>query len=482
MSKVLKVILEVLLMLSIVALIIVFLIFTARSEIVPDIYVTSDSGKIAKAIRGGYKWNSFSDSVVADAIAPEDYEYTNENTLLVTPGEIMIFKNSDNPLNCYKFYQLEMKYYDNYNIENIVPNPDDSKAYADLKYLELKAPEQEGTYIYNFTFSYYNNGEVDYGLKVVVSTEPTYEIDDLASYKNTEIVDAKSINSILEVLPYSNYKNSIIVKTNSIERELIVNYSEFVMNRKDLKNNVIALFTLIPDLNIITYKSKQEAYTFTRSEIESQIGRSLEDYVNDFELWKKEILYKEKVIDENVSKDDIYRAIIMDVLSNYNKQEVEEILIDTESFKNTEVLQITNVDRQEILEYVSEYANVVYDISYEEYKNKRSDSLFIGVLSMQDKASFIEEQISGDIVSSINKEKIDKEETQDSELDKSNIQNYLEGINIDLENNINNYFGENYDVLKNQYICTILVCKNNEKEIYNYEVEYKNEKWNITEL
>ncbi len=465
MNKVLKVMLEVLLILTVLALVIVFLIFTAKSEIVPDIYVTSDSGKVAMAIRGGYKWNSFSDSVVADAITPEEYIYTNTNTLLVTPGEKMTFKNSDNPLNCYKFYQLDMKYYDDFNIKHTVPAPEDSKVYADLKYLELNAPEDEGTYIYNFKFSYYNNGEVEYGLKLVVSTEPNYEIDELIEYKNTSITDYKTINKIIEILPYSKYKNSIILKTNSQEKELVINCTEFVMDKKDLTNNAIALFTLIPDLKIITYKSSIEAsvelYTFTRTEIEIQVGRALEDYSKDIDLWKKEILFKEKVIDENVNKDLLYKAIVEDILTKYNDKSITNIFIDTEAFKNSSTLKITDVDRQEILDYLSNYSKVIFDMNYEQYKKINSKEMFIGLIGIRDKLTFIEEQFSGDNINYNN-----------TDLKQNNF-----------ENKVNSYFsGDEYEVLKNQYICSIRVCYNGSMEIYNYEIEYKDEKWNVTEI
>ena len=465
MNKFLKVVLEVILSLTILALVIVFLIFTAKSEIVPDIYVTSDSGKVAKAIRGGYIWNSFSDSVVADAIAPADYVYTNENTLLVTPGEKMTFKNSDNPMNCYKFYQLEMKYYDDSNVEVIVPTAESSKVYADLKYLELNAPEAEGTYIYNFKFSYYNNGEVDYGLKVVVSTEPNYEIDELIKLKNTNITDYERINSIIETLPYSNYKESIILKTNSQERELVINCTELIMDRKDLKNNVIALFTLIPDIKIITYKTTSEEnveqYTFTKTEIENQLGRSLVDYSNDIDLWKKDILFKEKVIDELVNKDLIYKQILEDMFIEYSEEVISNIFIDSESFKNTNVLSITDVDRQEIMDYISKYSNIIYDMNYEQYIKTRSKEIFIDLIEMRDKLTFIEEQFSGD---SVNDTNIVKNQT-------------------DFESKVNSYFsGDEYEKLKNQYICSIRVCHKGSVEIYNYEVEYKDEKWNVMEI
>ena len=50
-------------------------------------------------------------------------------------------------------------------------------------------------YIYNFKLSYYNKGEVFYGLKVVVSTEPNYDIDELIKYKETIISLASKLQN-----------------------------------------------------------------------------------------------------------------------------------------------------------------------------------------------------------------------------------------------------------------------------------------------
>lgn len=459
MKSFFKVIFKIILAFTIVALILIFLVFSARSEIVPNIYVTSDSGKIATAVKGGYTWNSFTESIIVDSISPSEYIYSNDNILLVTPEEKITFSNSQNSLNRYKFYQLEMKYYDESNQEFIVPEPEDSTAYADLKYLEVNAPKEEGAYIYNFKFSYYNKGEVEYGLKVIVSTEPNYEIANLINYRNTKITDVTNINNILNLLPYSKYKNGVIVRDNSESKELIINYEEFVMEREELTNNIIALFTLIPDLNLVTYKSKTESYVFTREEIENLVGRALEDYSNNFELWKKEILFKEKIVDENSSRDMIYKAIIADVVSELNAEETTEIMIDTQSFKEAKALSITDVDKKEILDYALSFANNIYDVEFDYYKALNSDSLFISLVEMKEKIEILKEQMSGDIIST-NQEEIS-----------------ISGNNIVIDNeNID------FDKYKDVYICTIIVSKNKSSKLLSYEVEYKNGKWNITEL
>lgn len=447
MKKVLKIFLQIILAIFIIMLVLVFLAFSAKSEIVPDIYVTSDSGKVALAIRGGYKWTSFSESVVVDSIAPESYVYENNNILLVNPGEKMTLKNSENSLERYKFYQLEMKYYDESKNEYLVPNKENSAAFADLDYLEINAPQNEGTYIYNFKLSYYNKGEVEYGLKVVVSTEPNYDIAELIKYRETSITDIDTINNILNILPYSKYKTGVILKVESPYNELVVNYDEFAMERDDLTNNIIALFTLVPKLDVIRYKSATENFYYTRMEIENQVGRPLSDYVNNVELWKKEILFKEKVSDEESSRDAIYKSIIEDVVSEY-EGEIKNVLIDTKSFKDNEVLKISQVDAEEILEYALEFSDFVYDISYEDYKKHETQGLCISLIDIQDKLTIMKETYSGE----------------------QNISG--DEINNEID----------YDLYKDIYVITIFVSDGKASMSYDYEVNYNNAKWNIMEL
>ena len=498
MNKVLKVILEVLFILTIIALILLFMMFSARSEIVPDIYVTSTSGKSALAVKGAYVWNSFSESLVVDSITPQEYIYTNTNTLLVTPGEKMVFSNSDKSVNRYKFYQLEMKYYDDTNVLYEIPIVEDSKAFADLKYLELNAPEDEGTYIYNFKFSYYSKGEVSYGLKVVVSTEPTYEIDTLIKYRNTKLTDLDTINNILNLLPYSKYKTGIILKSSQM-KELIINYQEFIMDRKDLVNNIIAIFTLIPELDTITYKTiedspEKETYTFIRSEIENQIGRSLKDYSNNVELWKKEILFKEKVIDEVSQRDTIYKAIIADVISTYEEAEIKEIFVDTQSFKESEKLYISDVDGYEILDYVSDFSNIVCDIEYSEYKKLNKESLCISLVKMQSMYDYIKNELSGDNIENSSVAEYIKNTSNVSNIKSTNYENNVNSNlneaskNDNVAENIKEVTektsGDNIDfsVYDGKYICTVIVSKDNCSRFCYYEVEFKDGKWSIIKL
>lgn len=458
MKKGLKVILEVFLLLMGVLLVLTFLAFSARSEIVPDIYVTSEHGKVALAVRGGYKWNSFSESVIADSIAPEDYVYQNDNTLLVTPGEIMTLKNSENPLDRHKFYQLEMKYYDKDGSETIIPTAENSTTYADMDYLEVEAPANEGTYVYHFLLSYYNKGEVAYGVKVVVSAEPNYEITDLIKYRNTSLKDVTSIQEVLNLLPYADYKEGLIVRTNSEPTELQINYKTLAVEKDDLINNTIALFILIPELNLITYQTENEVSVYTRSEIENQMGRKLSDYANDIELWKSEILFKEEKIDEKVSRETIYNKILTDILSRRETENNNILFLDTGSFSNQEMLPISSVDRQEVLEYAAGYGSVIYDMSKQEYEDLHLTDLMIGAASIKNRIKKVEKII-------------------DNETPELETEAVIEG-----ETNFIPSGDIIEEIEEGKYICTIFVFENGKSELIDYEVYFENEVWNVIKL
>lgn len=459
MKKGLKILFEVLLILLGIIVVLVFLAFSAKSEIVPDIYVTSESGKVALAVMGNYQWNSFSESMVVDSISPQDYVYTSSNVLLVTPGEKMIFQNSDNPLTGYKFYQVSMKYYDSMGMEVVVPTVDNSKAYADLKYLEMDAPSVEGTYVYQFQLSYYNKGEVSYGLKVVVSTEPNYEIQDLIRYKNTSLKDLTSIQEILNLLPYAKYQNGIVVRTNSEFMELRVNYNQLAVDQSALFNNTVALFTLIPELELITYCTEIEELTYTRSEIENQVGRNVSDYANHVELWKSEILFKEPWKDERVTRDEIYKMILSDIISEEILGDNGVIMIDTKSLAENDFLPLSSVDCYEILKYVSDLVPNVYDITLQEYQNIHSHELFVALSSIRDGDSQLE---SGDYMTS---------------------GDLWQSMEARKENEMKLESGESFEQNEmKRWISVVNIWSNGKQKEKEYEIYYADEKWNVIEL
>ena len=341
------------------------IIVSMRSEVVPDIYAFSNSNNKALAIKLGYEWNSFNGTIKNDALELKDVEYKNENMLLALPGERITIKNSEKSSLCYKFYQESFKYYDKSNNEVIV-SFDEDNLYKESKYLEFTAPETEGTYIYNFTLNYYNKGTVTYAIKVVVSSAPTYDVEKIIEYKNTKLTDAANVGNILKNLPYSKYMSGYVLRVSSKPYELIINYEELSTSKTSFENSSIALFALIDGLELITYKLSDITYMFSKEEIENLVQRELSEYVDNKELWKKEVIFKEKEQRLN-SHLDIYKSIIHDILSEFESNNENIIAIDLNTFEQGEDIKLTNVEKRELLEFCMINSSIVYEYNSEEF-------------------------------------------------------------------------------------------------------------------
>lgn len=362
MSKRTKVFIFLGILLAIVASFFIIII-SMKSEIVPEIYAYSNSNNEAMAVRMGYSWNSFNGTITTDALELTDIEYKNENMLLALPGEKITIRNSDKSSLCYKFYPETFRYYDKTNSEVSV-NINRDALYKESKIFEFTAPETEGTYIYNFTLNYYKKGIVTYALKVIVSSAPTYNVNDIISYKDTYLGDAPSVGAILNKLPYAKYKTGYALRTVNEPYELIVNYGDLSTAKSTFENSSIALFALIPNLDVITYMVSNDTYVYSRAEIESLVGRELSEYASNPELWEKEVIFKEKE-EKTYAFIDIYKAILNDVLSDFGTN--NSYAIDLNSFEQSDILKLSNSGKRELLKFCISNSALVYECNSEEF-------------------------------------------------------------------------------------------------------------------
>lgn len=355
----------------ILAIVIAFfmIIVSMESEVVPDIYAFSNSNNKALAARMGYNWNSFNGEIIADSIELKDVEYKNENILLALPGEKITLKNSENSTRCHKFYPESFKYYDKASNEVIV-NFEEDLLYKESKIFEFNAPEMEGTYIYNFILNYYKKGSVTYALKIVVSSAPTYSVNEIVKYKDASLEDTNTIGSILDNLPYAKYKQGYVLRNLSEPYELIVNYGDLSTGKSTFENTSIALFALIQELDIVSYKVNDGMYIYSREEIENLVGRDLKEYVENPQLWEKEILFKEKVERNSSSYIDIYKSIMSDMLSEFDSSNNVEIAIDLQSFETNDVIKLNSVEKRDVLEFCMNNINIVRECNYETFVGK----------------------------------------------------------------------------------------------------------------
>lgn len=353
-----------------------------NSEKIPDMIASAASAECT-LIKGNYNWNAFTQVLKEDNY---DYNFRNENTILVSPGETITITITDT-VGTRRLYEVEsINYYDpddnKYVGDHVsIENPIDS--YSNRYKEQIVMPSKEGTYYYYLNINFFEKGKVEYAFKVVVSVEPNYSILDLINYKGTSLLDTESIQAIINILPYSKNITSIFVKTSENPTKLAINYTEFVVDRNQFNNNVIAIFALIPELDIIECCSNTECFYFSRDEMEFMQGRNLLDYAQDAELWEKEVLYKEKNNLDYTSFEKAINQMISSALGINSGDKFNMVSIDGNSFKNEGGLNLSDISIRKIYNLLMQYYKNVLDISLENYIQLNYDNDFIMVKSVE---------------------------------------------------------------------------------------------------
>ncbi len=445
MKKFINVLLEVLGILSVLILGIVVFTISSNSQKIPGIVVSTSSNKV-NALRGNYTWNAFNEVLNYDTHSNDDYDYTNENTIVTSPKEKVNITNSQDVGSRHTFNSKEFMYKDSKDRIQSVTATDVSNTYNNYTTLEFESPETEGTYYYYFTLDYHEKGQVEYSFKLVVSVDPSYDILDLVKYKNTNLGDAQSINEIISILPYSkNVSNLTIIDGDS--GKLNIFFDELLLNRSSFINNAIALFTLIPDLNTLKLYSEDTYYIYTREELELLQGRKLSEYVDNPELWQLETFYKDKRFDENNTKYIAIKNVVLDCIDTMSGEKVDAITIDTSSFINYTDFGVSSIDGAKVLDNLKDYASVVYDMSLSKHLANKYKHLYIGA----------EAFVSGDSIT-------------DAILTD-------EGENDTLPENIEIPSGDGSSSPYPIYKLNIILFKNGDIKRYQYNLAYINGLW-----
>lgn len=269
-----KKLVKVIIPIVVLMLILIAYLLVKDSSYPPELYVQVSGSDKIQCIKGGFAWNSFGKQVVADAMAPTQMEYTKDSTIYVKPYEILEFTNSKG----YNMYGKEIKSIDKYLSETTLATDSILKPS-----LELITPKDFGSYIYSITIDYLEKGSVQYGLKVVV----TSDITKLEPYVDTYLGDNVKVSQILNLLPYSSYRNGMELLTSKEPYSMIVNYENVILSKKDLEFNSLAVFTLIKNVDSITYNIRNgesiNTFNITKDEITNKYEltiKELEDYVN----------------------------------------------------------------------------------------------------------------------------------------------------------------------------------------------------------
>ena len=450
MKKFFNILLKLLGILTVLVLIGVVLKISSDSMQIPDVVISSSNDEIT-ALRGNYTWNTFSEVLSLDSHTKDDYVYKNENSLLVSPGEKISIKNPAKVGGKYYFEQIGFSCEDSSGVTQSVQSETITDSIKGVSYIDFTVPQNEGTYLYFLEINYFEKGQVEYSFKIVVSQEPTYDILSMVKYKNTSLRDAESIQSILNALPYSKNVENIVIKPQKSLPELDVYFNEIVAGRSNYINNAIALFTLIPELDLISLYSNDNNYNFLRLELEKAQGRPFSEYVDNPELWEQEIVYKQKINTFDNSKNIAYVQIIKDALNISSGDKINFITVDTKSFQDNTELGLSDILREKVLEEVKTFSTVVFDTTLEGYKNYKYAHTYIGAEDIT--------KPSGDVIENNDKEN-------------GNVEN----------NDVATISGDNASSNNELFVIHILTRKNNIEQKFTYNVGYINDEWIVNKL
>ena len=446
MKKFLSFLFKAFIVVAIILLAITVFIISVNSQKVPDLYAYTDT-RTSKGFTANYTWNAFNGVLKEEDISKEKYVFKTENTLLVTPNERITISNHQTSMTKrHNFYLEQIKYEDSDGLQTTLDYEKPSNSYADSNYAEFEAPEKEDTYIYYFNINYYEKGTVEYGLKVIVSSDAMYNVEDLSKYKNTSIYDIESIDSIIKLLPYSRYRNNLTIRGVPESPKLIISYSTIELDRENFTKNVVALFALIPEAEIIEYKTKDLSYIYTRRELELKYGRHLSDYANDVDLWNSEVFYGEKRFDEASTVHTLLSRIILNSLNIDSGDKFGSVTVDTGTFNEYIGHEVDDLTKELVIRELSLQITTVFDMSYDSYTQLNHKQPYVCF------ESILKYLPSGDTIVEV--------------LDAS-------GEKID---SVEEESGDNPLTLHNNEIY-VLVRKNGKEEHYVYTCNYVNGEW-----
>ena len=159
------------------------------------------------------------------------------------------------------------------------------------------------------------------------------------------------------------------------------------------------IFALIPELDIIEYSSPDDYYYFTRDEVEFIQGRKLEEYIDDPELWKNEVLYKEKPSIETGGINDAFTKLIIESLDLQSGEPIDLMSIDEASFKGLIDDNTSDIPVRKMYSSLYNYAKNIINVDYGVYKSQNHSEPFI-MLSYSNEIGFSsgdDEVPSGDL-------------------------------------------------------------------------------------
>lgn len=114
-----------------------------------------------------------------------------------------------------------------------------------------------------------------------------YDVETLLSHRTPYVGNSSRVSNLLMALPLAEYRESLSLQTNETPYGVTVNYdfaSTSLSGREiadTLRNNAAVMFTLIDNVDIITFRTagiNPSSYRYERNELEQDFGKDLREF------------------------------------------------------------------------------------------------------------------------------------------------------------------------------------------------------------
>lgn len=371
-------------LITIVILLGIFIAFIVSNseKTPPEVLIQNEEKKTAEAVLGGYTWKVFGNNIIADAVDLKTIDYPSDNTIVSKTGEVLTLSTTE------KFTVQEIVFLEtisNQEIEAI------TKTNEVASYFTVNAPMLEGTYLCLFKLEYDGKGTAEYAVRVVITDENIYDVKEIIEYKNTAITDITAIKAILTNLPYSDALSGITINTVDIPKSLNIKFANLSIDRDDLINSSVALFTLIPDLDFISYEtnSLEEDIYYSRDEINNLMDRNVLEYAENSELWLREVIYKDQNFKSN-NYVTIYSSVISSSLANLSEKEIGKyVAIDINENNVSGEIILNEFDKKELLKRINNEYESVLMVNGNEYEKQGGTILYVTLTEKLDETTYL---------------------------------------------------------------------------------------------
>ena len=231
----------------------------------PMLYIENEDGTKQAMLPISYEWEYKGQTKKYDI--EKDFktmEYDDEYIICLKKGENKKLVTNEN-------YKMEHVFNNIYSVTNgdVIERSGGDSHGAIMTEYSLFGEFDVGEFIEKIKINYYKQGTVTYAIKMLVFDDEN--VDEYKKLLNTKLEEKDKIYKIVDTLEFSHHLQGIEIK----DGELVLNYDYYIDKQSSYENN-LSLFTLIDDLEKITYtfnhKKTQVLNKETQQSEEKEIG------------------------------------------------------------------------------------------------------------------------------------------------------------------------------------------------------------------